>query len=291
MLETLASHPTYFEAVLFSLSVAAGAVGSILGLGGGMILVPILTLVFKVKIQYAMGASIISVIATSSGASATFAKDHVTNIRLGMLLAIAATIGGWGGAMLSGFVQTKLLFLIFSVMLGLSGILMLWPNRNYYTAGPGDWLAVKLNLNGTYRDEGLNQDLHYSVSNVVVGFIMMWGVGLLTGLLGVGCGALRIPAMDKTMRLPIKVSSATSNFMIGITSAVSAVALFVEGHVLFFLAAPVALGVLLGSWMGSRWMMRLSNVFIRRMFLVILFIMSVEMSLRTLTLFGSRFGI
>jgi uncharacterized membrane protein YfcA len=263
------------------ISILAGIFGSILGLGGGVIIVPALTLLLGVNIRYAVGASIVSVIATSSGAAASYVKDHITNVRLAMLLEVATTLGALAGASLSPWIPSQWLFLIFALILLYSAAMMLKPRLSetlsWNEAHP---LAIKLKINSTYPDKLKNAVIPYGVAALPLGFFLMLCAGVMSGLLGIGSGALKVPAMDRAMKLPIKVSSATSNFMIGVTAAASAGAYYVRGDILPFLSAPVALGVMLGATLGTKIMVKLHSQVIRRLFLVILLVISIQMGLK-----------
>ena len=269
------------EGTIFTISIGAGALGAILGLGGGVIIVPALTLIFGIPIRYAVGASIVSVVATSSGAAATYVKDHITNIRVAMLLEVATTVGALGGAVISGLIPARYLFIVFALILAYSAIVMMKKRKSDGGAlETGDRWAEALRLNSSYPDEVLVQEIPYAVTGVPLGFSLMLGAGLISGLLGIGSGALKVPAMDSAMRLPIKVSSATSNFMIGVTAAASAGAYYMRGDILPGLAAPVALGVLLGAWFGTRIMVKLPAERIRKLFVVVLIIIAAEMGMK-----------
>lgn len=264
------------------MSIGAGVFGALLGLGGGVVIVPVLTLGLGINIRYAIGASIVSVIATSSGAAATYVKDHLTNIRVAMLLEVATTLGALCGAVASAFVPEKQLFFVFSAILFYSAWIML-RKRHHEEVAPlvnADYWAKKFRLNASYPDHALGKEIPYAVTHVPLGFSLMLGAGVISGLLGIGSGALKVPAMDSAMRLPIKVSAATSNFMIGVTAAASAGAYYMRGDILPLLAAPVALGVLLGSWIGTKLMMRLHSKKIRVIFIGVLAVIAVQMGLR-----------
>lgn len=277
----LANNLAAFEACILLISVLAGVLGSVLGLGGGIIVIPALTLLFGVNIRYAIGASIVSVIATSSGAAATYVKDHITNIRVAMLLEVSTTLGAVGGAVLSGLIPAQWLYGIFALILAYSALMMLKKRRqDSLPPGQGDAWANRLKLNSSYPDSVLDREVEYSVTGVPLGMSLMLGAGIISGLLGIGSGALKVPAMDTAMKLPIKVSSATSNFMIGVTAAASAGAYFVRGDVIPLVAAPVALGVLLGSLAGTRLLMRLPAQRIRKLFVIILAMIAIQMGLK-----------
>ena len=277
----LLSQTKTFEAVVFVVSVIAGVLGSILGLGGGVVIVPVLTLVFGINIRYAVGASIVSVIATSSGAAATYVKDHITNIRVAMFLEVATTLGALGGAILAPFIPTRGLFVLFAAILMYSAFAMTRRRTEHHAVAPDAW-ASRLKLSSSYPDPALGREVSYAVTGVPLGFALMLGAGLISGLLGIGSGALKVPAMDSAMKLPIKVSSATSNFMIGVTAAASAGAYFMRGDIVPLLAAPVALGVLLGSLFGTRIMMRLPAAKVRGLFVIVLVAIAVQMALKAL---------
>jgi uncharacterized membrane protein YfcA len=266
---------------IFLISAAAGVLGSILGLGGGIIVTPALTLLFGIDIQYAIGASIVSVIATSSGAAIAYIKDRLTNIRIGMFLEIATTIGAITGAFLSGIIDPMFLYVIFGILLLYSAIAML---RKVRAELPGEIaahpVAEKLKLNGSYFDKALGRKVDYNVAGVYGGFGMMYAAGTISGLLGIGSGIFKVMAMDLFMKLPLKVSSATSNFMIGVTAAASAGVYLLRGDIDPSIAAPVALGVLLGATAGTRIMQKLKSRTIRLIFIPILGYISVEMILK-----------
>jgi uncharacterized membrane protein YfcA len=274
--------PSVFEGTLFVISVLAGIFGAILGLGGGVLIVPALTLLFGINIRYAVGASIVSVIATSSGAAATYVRDQITNIRVAMLLEVATTVGALSGAMLSPYLPTDFLYVLFSVILLYSALIMFKKRKGteeHLTSSDDPW-AHRLRLNSAYPDRALGKKVEYAVTRVKFGFSLMFGAGIISGLLGIGSGALKVPAMDSAMRLPIKVSSATSNFMIGVTAAASAGAYYMRGDIIPILAAPVALGVLAGSILGTKVMMRLPSKKLRDLFLVVLMVIAVQMGLK-----------
>lgn len=262
----------------------AGILGSILGIGGGIILTPFLTLVMGLEIKYAIAASIVCVIATSSGATIAYLKDDMLNLRVAMFLEIATTIGAIVGAILSGIVPTGFLFLLFGGFLLFSVINMIQKLRGKSEALSneviGDPLAKKLKLNGSYYDKVLEKQIDYQVEKVPGGFAMMFGAGIASGLLGIGSGVFKVTAMDTIMKMPLKPSSATSNLMMGVTAAASAMVYFFNGTILPEIAAPLALGVLIGATVGSRIMQRLSSFVIRLIFIPILLFMGIQMILR-----------
>ncbi len=270
--------PILFTASAFGIAVLAGLLGSLVGIGGGIIVVPALTLLFGIDIHFAIGASIVSVIATSSGAAAAYVRERMTNLRVAMALEVATTTGALTGAFIAGMVGGRWLFLIFGAMLGYSAIMMIKKRHEVdHLNRPKDRLADRLRLHDSYYDEAVGQQIHYRVSRTPLGFALMWVAGVSSGLLGIGSGALKVPAMDLAMGLPIKVSSATSNFMIGVTAAASAGVYFTRGDVNPFIAAPVAVGVLIGATVGSRLLGKAKSRSIRLLFVAILLWISIEM--------------
>jgi uncharacterized membrane protein YfcA len=262
---------------IFAIALVAGFLGSLLGLGGGIIVVPALTLLFGIDIRLAIGASIISVIATSSGAAAAYVKEHLANLRVAMFLEIGTTLGAISGAYLAGIVHTRFLFILFGLLLAYSALAMLKKRPEVLGAVYASPLADRLALHSSYYDEGLDQHVDYRVSRPITGLGLMYLAGAASGLLGIGSGALKVPAMDLAMRLPMKVSTATSNFMIGVTAAASAGLYFVRGQIDPVIAAPVAAGVLFGATVGSRFLGRIESRVIRVIFIAVLAVVSVEM--------------
>lgn len=260
------------------ISIFAGGLGSILGLGGGIIVTPALTLLFGVDIQHAIGASLISVIATSSGAAVAYIRDHITNIRVGMFLEIATTVGAVTGALIGGIISPNSLYIIFGLLLIYSALAMLQKTKQEL---PGEvalsQTAKTLKLQGEYYDKALQQQVVYNVDNVYGSFGVMYGAGIISGLLGIGSGSFKVMAMDIFMKLPLKVSSATSNFMMGVTGAASAGIYLFRGDINPAIAAPVALGVLIGATLGARIMQKLKSKTIRKLFIPVLFYVAVQM--------------
>lgn len=275
--------PLEFSLVVFAISLGAGLLGSLLGIGGGIIVVPSLTLLFGVNIRYAIGASIVSVIATSSGAAAAYVRERMTNLRVAMFLEIATTGGALAGALVAGFIAPRALFIVFALILGYSALAML---RDGHGAAPApiapDRLADRLGLHGSYYDYAQQREIIYRVTHTGTGLALMFLAGIVSGLLGIGSGVLKVPAMDLVMRLPIKVSTATSNFMIGVTAAASAGVYFSRGDIDPFVAGPVAVGVLIGATAGSRLLGRLQSRSIRLVFVVVLLVVSTQMLLKGL---------
>jgi uncharacterized membrane protein YfcA len=231
-------------------SLLAGLLGSLTGLGGGVIIVPLLTLVFGVDIRYAIGASLVSVIATSSGAAAAYLKEGYSNIRVGMFLEMATTIGAVCGAFLATRIPTAAIAIIFGIVLLYSAWTSMKPEADAPILETPDRFATILNLDGSYPVDGTLREYH--VRGVPLGFGLMYIAGALSGLLGIGSGAVKVLAMDRAMRIPFKVSTTTSNFMIGVTAAASAGIYLHRGYIDPGLAMPVMLGVLIGAMTGAR---------------------------------------
>lgn len=274
---------TIIAVKILLISIFAGGLGSILGLGGGIIVTPALTLLFGVDIQLAIGASLISVIATSSGAAVAYIRDHITNIRVGMFLEIATTVGAVTGAVIGGIISPNSLYIIFGLLLIYSALAMLQKTKQELPGVVALSPAAKtLNLQGEYYDKALNQQVTYNVDNVYGSFGVMYGAGIISGLLGIGSGSFKVMAMDIFMKLPLKVSSATSNFMMGVTGAASAGIYLFRGDINPAIAAPVALGVLIGATLGARIMQKLKSKTIRKLFIPVLFYVAVQMIIQGL---------
>ena len=256
-------------------SFIAGLLGSLTGLGGGVVLVPLLTLVFKVDIRYAIGASLVSVIATSSGAAAAYVKEGFSNIRIGMFLEIATTAGALLGAFIAVLVPTNVIADIFGAVLIVSAYLSRKPRPPDQRNLPPDPLATKLQLNGSFPDKDAMRS--YNVQNVPTGFSIMFGAGALSGMLGIGSGAMKVLAMDQAMKIPFKVSTTTSNFMIGVTAAASAGVYLHRGYLDPGLAMPVMLGVLAGSLIGARILVQARTKWLRIVFSMVILVLGLEM--------------
>jgi len=276
--------PIDFFLILLAAALLAGMLGSLLGLGGGVIIVPILTLGLGVPTLFAIGASIVSVIATSSGAASTYVKDKITNLRIGMFLELATTTGAISGAVLTlSLVKTGLegvIYILFGIVLLLSVLPLLRQlGEELPTGVTPDAISRKLELNGEYHDLVLNKDVYYQATRSKLALSIMYVAGLVSGLLGIGSGVLKVVALDIGMKLPMKVSSTTSNFMIGVTAAASTGIFYLGGYINPFIAAPVVLGVVLGSTIGTRILVRSRNASIRKLFVPIIIILAIEMLL------------
>jgi uncharacterized membrane protein YfcA len=266
-----------FTSVLFITSVAAGLLGSLTGLGGGVVIVPVLALLFKVDIHYAIGASLVSVIATSSGAAVAYVREGLSNIRIGMFLEVATTLGALLGAYLTAKVSTHWIAIVFGIVLLYSAVASFRHQSENVSiaAKETNTLADKLELKGAYRTP--NGPEAYTAQRVPLGFGIMFGAGTLSGLLGIGSGAVKVLAMDQAMKLPFKVSTTTSNFMIGVTAAASAGIYLSRGYIEPTIAMPVMLGVLVGSLIGTRILVRTGVTTLKNIFAVVIVLLGCEM--------------
>jgi uncharacterized membrane protein YfcA len=257
-------------------SFVAGLLGALTGLGGGVVLVPLLTIFFKVDIRYAIGASLVSVIATSSGAAAAYVREGFSNIRIGMFLEIATTLGALLGAFLATIVPTRAIAIVFGVVLLYSAYMSRKPRPRAERNLPPDPLATRLRMNSAFPSEegGMRQ---YNVQQVPTGFSLMFGAGTLSGLLGIGSGAVKVLAMDQAMKIPFKVSTTTSNFMIGVTAAASAGIYLSRGYIDPGLAMPVMLGVLAGSMLGAHILIKAETRMLRIVFSIVIVVLGAQM--------------
>jgi uncharacterized membrane protein YfcA len=262
-------------------SLLAGFLGALTGLGGGVVIVPLLAMVFKVDIHYAIGASLVSVIATSSGAAAAYVREGYSNIRVGMFLEIATTVGAIFGAYLAVSTPTHAIAIVFGIVLLISAAASARKRPAPLTNLAPDRLATLLRLEGNYPMDGGKQS--YGVRRVPLGFGLMFGAGTLSGLLGIGSGAVKVLAMDEAMGLPFKVSTTTSNFMIGVTAAASAGIYLSRGYIDPALDMPVTLGVLAGSLLGARLLVVAKTKVIRIVFALVIAGLGIEMIFNGMT--------
>jgi uncharacterized membrane protein YfcA len=271
-----------FTALVAGGSFAAGFLGALTGLGGGVVIVPMLVVFFGVDMQYAIGVSLVSVIATSSGAAASYVREGFSNIRIAMLLEIATTTGGLAGATLVALeiVPTNALSIIFGVVLLISAFLASRVRSERDRPTESDALATRLRLDGSFP--GPEGPRHYHIRGVPIGFSLMFLAGGLSGLLGIGSGALKVLAMDQAMRIPFKVSTTTSNFMIGVTAAASAGVYLGRGYIDPALALPVVLGVLAGSIVGARMLVAMRTSVLRWVFSSVILALALQMIYRGL---------
>src|SRR5579863_964128 len=270
-----------FTAVVWGLSFLAGFLGALTGLGGGVVVVPALTLALGVNIKYAIGASLVSVIATSSGAAAAYVREGFSNIRIGMFLEIATTIGAILGAFLATRVGTHALAIVFGLVLIQAAVQSFRGNKGQDLPVQSDALATRLRLASSYPVDGNARE--YGVRNVPAGFGLMFGAGTLSGLLGIGSGAVKVIAMDSVMRIPFKVSTTTSNFMIGVTAAASAGLYLERGYIDPRVAMPVMLGVLIGALLGAKVLVFARVKTLRIVFGIVILALAVEMIVNGIT--------
>jgi uncharacterized protein len=269
-----------FSLLVWIGSFIAGFLGALTGLGGGVVIVPLLTSIFGVDIRYAVGASLVSVIATSSGAASTYIKKGYTNLRLGIFLEVATTIGATVGALIATFISIKVLTIVLAIVLIYSAYLSQRPRPENLETESTDFLANYLKLNGTYpTPDGL---MSYQVQSVPAGFSVMLVAGVLSGLLGIGSGGFKVLAMDQAMRLPFKVSTTTSNFMIGVTAAASAGVYLARGYIDPGLSMPVMLGVLPGAFLGAKVLVKAKTQILRMIFSLVLVVMALKMVYKSL---------
>jgi uncharacterized membrane protein YfcA len=254
---------------------SAGLVGSLTGLGGGVIIIPLLTLGLGVDLHYAIGASIISVIATSSGAAAAYVKEGITNVRIGMFLEIATTVSAVFGVIIATYLKADYIMIIFGMILLFSAYSMLKQKVDHSNNEQTSALANYFKLNGSYpTPEGLKS---YAVHRVVGGFSMMFVAGALSGLLGIGSGALKVIGMDNIMRIPFKVSTTTSNFMMGVTAAASALVYLHKGQIDPMIAMPVTIGVISGATLGSKILIKTKTDKLKVVFAVVVSLLALQM--------------
>ncbi|WP_177733404.1 MULTISPECIES: sulfite exporter TauE/SafE family protein [Flavobacterium] len=263
-----------FTLILLVGAYLAGLLGSLTGLGGGVVVIPLLTLGFGVDIRYAIGAALLASIATSSGSASAYVKEGITNIRLGMFLEIATTIGAVIGALIAVYTPTNTIAILFGIVLIFSAVMTL-RKKNQVALTEGSRLSYALKLNSTYPTS--QGEVAYKLKNVGAGFSIMTVAGVLSGLLGIGSGALKVLAMDTTMRIPFKVSTTTSNFMIGVTAAASAVVYLQRGYIDPGIAFPVIIGVLGGAFTGSKLLTRMDPKVLRIIFCIAITFVAIEM--------------
>ncbi len=264
-----------FTSAVLLMSVLAGLLGALTGLGGGVVIVPALALLFHIDIRYAIGASLVSVIATSSGAAVSYVREGFSNVRIGMFLEVATTLGALGGAYLTARVSTHAIGIIFGDCTAVLCLELVPRISTHETPQAQNLLAEKLKLSGDYPTAHGREA--YTAQNVPAGFGIMFVAGILSGLLGIGSGAIKVLAMDHAMKLPFKVSTTTSNFMIGVTAAASAGVYLSRGYIAPGLAAPVMLGVLAGSLLGARLLVRIGVPVLRVVFAIVIVALGVEM--------------
>ncbi len=268
---------------MLSVGVFAGILGALLGLGGGIVVTPILVIGFNLPIHYAIGASIVAVIATSSGASIAYLKDDLLNIRTAMFLEIFTTVGALLGAILAGFFAPIWLNFFFGILLMYQAFRMwrkLYGKQVSETVAKPNQLAHKLQLNASYFDKALGKQINYHVENVFLGSLIMLWAGLASGLLGIGSGMFKVFAMDSVMKMPLKPSSATSNLMMGVTASASALVYFFNGTIRADIAVPIALGIIVGATIGARMMPHVSTRHLRQLFIPVVGLAGIQLLLK-----------
>jgi len=270
--------PLVFVLATLGIAVLGGLLGSLVGLGGGIVVVPALTLGLGVDFHVAVGASLVAVIATSSGAAAAYTRDHLSNLRVAMFLEVATVAGAVTGALVAGLVATSVLHVVFGGVLVVAALGMV-TRREDRASHPvaSSELADRLQLHGEYPDPIAGRTVGYRVARPGLGFGLMYLAGITSGLLGIGGGTFKVPAMDLAMGLPLKVSTATSNLMIGVTAAGAALVYLGRGEVNPYVAAPVALGVVAGAALGARLMPRADPRRLRGLFVVVLVVTAGQM--------------
>lgn len=259
----------------------AGLLGSLTGLGGGVIIIPLLTLGLGVDIHYAIGASIVSVIATSSGSAAAYVKEGITNIRIGMFLEVATTISAIVGVIIATYIKADYIMVIFGLILLFSAFMMFKKKVDHANNERTSALASYFKLNGSFPTA--NGPQPYAVHRVVGGFAMMFVAGTLSGLLGIGSGALKVIGMDNIMKIPFKVSTTTSNFMIGVTAAASALVYLHKGQINPAIAMPVTIGVICGATLGAKILIKTKTDKLKVIFAIVVTFLAIQMIYKGLT--------
>jgi len=271
--------PTFVITALI-IALGSGFLGALLGLGGGVIMVPLFVLLLDVPIHIAAGASIVAVVATSSVSASVYVRDEITNMRLGMFLEMATTLGAVTGASLMVGISESILQIIFGLSLLYAALVMWFQLRSTgrsWIPRENDWLAKKLNLGASYYDSARDEDISYGVSRTLPTFSISYIAGVVSGLLGIGGGGIKVPAMNVISSVPMKAAVATSNFMIGVTAAASALVYIRNGFCDGFVTAPVVLGTLAGSFFGAKAAIKVRGVFLKKTFIVILLILGLRM--------------
>ena len=268
--------------ILMALSVAlsSGFLGALLGLGGGVVMVPLLVFILNVPIHLAAGASIVAVVATSSVSASVYVRDEITNMRLGMFLEMATTLGAVTGASIMVGISESILRIIFALSLLYAAVIMWYQMKNSgrsWVPMENDWMANRLNLGSSYYDSARDETIDYGVSRSFPTFIISYIAGVISGLLGIGGGGIKVPAMNVISSVPMKAAVATSNFMIGVTASASALVYIRNGFCDGFITAPVVLGTLIGSFIGAKVALLVRGVVLKKIFIVILLILGVRM--------------
>lgn len=264
-----------FTLILLAASYCAGLLGSLTGLGGGVVVIPVLTLCFGVDFHYAVGAALVASIATSSGSGSAYVKEGITNIRLGMFLEIATTIGAVCGAAVAIYLNSNTIAIIYGGVLVLTAV-MQQRRKSDHDGVVGSEMARRLKLFGSWPQKDGTMK-HYQLRHVGGGFSVMYVAGVLSGILGIGSGVLKVIAMDGIMKVPFKVSTTTSNFMMGVTACASAVIYVQRGNIVPGMACPVMIGVLFGALTGAKLLKRLDVRLLRRIFCIVILMVAANM--------------
>ncbi len=264
-----------FTLILLFAAYCAGLLGSLTGLGGGVVVIPVLTLAFGVDFHYAVGGALVASIATSSGSGSAYVKEGITNIRLGMFLEIATTIGAVAGAVVAIWLNNSSIAIIYGCVLILTAA-MQQRQKSDHDGVKGSEMARRLRLFGTWpqKDGSIKA---YQLKHVGGGFSVMLVAGVLSGILGIGSGVLKVIAMDGIMKVPFKVSTTTSNFMMGVTACASAVVYIQRGNIVPGIACPVMIGVLFGALTGAHLLKRLDVRVLRQIFCVAILLVAINM--------------
>ncbi len=270
--------------LLLATSLAAGFIGAMMGVGGGIVVVPVLVSVLHVPLRLAIGASMVGVVATSSAAAAVYVRDRLSNLRLGILASLVSVVGALAGVLVGRVSGGRVVTGVFAAVLVLAALAMLRRHRDRAVSpGSGGFLERSLSLAGRYEDRATGETVRYGVRHVHLGLLAMLGAGLVSGLLGIGGGIFQVPVMDAVMGMPIKAATATSNFILGITAAAGATAYFAMGEVHPLVAGSVTIGVFFGSLLGARVMLRVRDSRLRNAFVVLLLVLAATMAVRAAT--------
>lgn len=269
-----------FVVIALMVALGSGFLGALLGLGGGIIMVPLLLFILDVPIHVAAGASIVAVVATSSVSASVYVRDEITNMRLGMFLEMATTMGAVTGASIMVGISESILEIIFATSLLYAALVMWLQMRSTgrsWIPRESDWLATKLKLGASYYDSAREETINYGVGRTLPTFMISYIAGVVSGLLGIGGGGIKVPAMNVISSVPMKAAVATSNFMIGVTAAASALVYIRNGFCDGFVTAPVVLGTLAGSYIGAKVAIKVRGVVLKKIFIMILLILGVRL--------------
>ncbi|HEY7856178.1 MAG TPA: sulfite exporter TauE/SafE family protein [Terriglobales bacterium] len=281
-----------FVGVLFLSACVAGFLGALLGVGGGIFIVPTLVLLFHLPVKIAVAASLVSVIATSNAGGSSYVEQHITNLRLGMFLEVATTVGALSGSVLALYLREWLMLLLFTLLM-LYMAVTAWVSRHAddrriasgaFAAAANDGWSRRLELAGSYHDQALARTVEYSVNGTGIGMSISYLAGMASGLLGVGGGVLKVSAMNRYMNVPMKAAVGTSKMMIGVTAAVGSILFYMAGLIHFHVVAPVALGTTAGASVGTLVMNRLKSVVLKRIFAALMLYLAYGMLAKALQL-------